>query len=235
MSETMASLHAASWNIRKCVGLDWRRDPRRVASVLGDLDVDVVALQEADKRLGNRPASLPGHLLSAETPFRPVELESHPASIGWHGNAVLVTKDVHVVEADTLHLPGLEPRGAVIVDAIVRAQPWRVVALHLGLFRQSRQAQKAAIREALSHRDRRPTVIMGDFNEWSPTKGFDALAAYDVHAPGLTFHASRPVAALDRFVVSKDVQYLDGETIRTSVTRMASDHLPIRGTFAVAA
>ena len=45
--------------VRKAVGLDWRRDPRRIIRVLEALDADIVALQEADKRLGSRPAVLP--------------------------------------------------------------------------------------------------------------------------------------------------------------------------------
>ncbi|MXQ06560.1 metal-dependent hydrolase [Alphaproteobacteria bacterium GH1-50] len=227
----MSALQAASWNIRKCVGLDWRRDPRRTARVLAGLEADIVALQEADKRLGNRPASLPGHLIAAETQYRPVEVDSHPGSLGWHGNAVLVTGRVDLHEADAIHLPGLEPRGALIVDFGLDGLDWRVVAVHLGLLRQSRQAQKTAIREALAARDRRPTIIMGDFNEWSATKGFDAFADYEVHAPGRTFHASRPVASLDRFVVSRDVAIEDARVIETPVTRIASDHLPISGRF----
>ena len=51
-------LKLATWNIRKCVGLDRRRDPHRVAGVIAGLEADVVALQEADKRLGVRPCSL---------------------------------------------------------------------------------------------------------------------------------------------------------------------------------
>ena len=229
----MTTLQAASWNIRKCVGLDWRRDPRRTATVLAELDADVVALQEADKRLGNRPASLPSHLISGETPYEAVEVDSHPGSLGWHGNAVLVSDRVKLEESDAVHLPGIEPRGAVIVDFSLKGQKWRVVAVHLGLLRQSRQSQKATIREALSTRERRPTIILGDFNEWSPRKGFDALPEYSVHAPGLTYHSSRPVAALDRFVVSEDARYLGGDVFLTPASRVASDHLPIRGQFVV--
>ena len=40
----------ASYNMRKAIGLDRRRDPQRVLDVLHQIDADVVALQEADKR-----------------------------------------------------------------------------------------------------------------------------------------------------------------------------------------
>lgn len=228
----MTSLKAASWNIRKCVGLDWRRDPRRTARVLSELNVDIVALQEADKRLGDRPASLPPHLISGETPFQVIEVDSHPGSLGWHGNAVLATDRIKLEHAEGVHLPGIEPRGALIVDFRLHDQRWRVVAVHLGLLKQSRQAQKVAIREALSAREERPTVIMGDFNEWSRRKSLDALSDYSVHTPGLTFHTSRPVAALDKFVVSKEAKYLGGDVHISPTTRVASDHLPIVGKFA---
>ncbi|MGB0968912.1 MAG: endonuclease/exonuclease/phosphatase family protein, partial [Halocynthiibacter sp.] len=53
------SLRIASYNIRKCIGLDRRRDPHRTAGVIQALRADIVLLQEADKRLGARPAALP--------------------------------------------------------------------------------------------------------------------------------------------------------------------------------
>ena len=47
-------LTVASYNMRKAIGTDRRRDPRRVLDVLHEIDADVVALQEADKRVGGR-------------------------------------------------------------------------------------------------------------------------------------------------------------------------------------
>jgi endonuclease/exonuclease/phosphatase family metal-dependent hydrolase len=38
----------ASYNIRKAVGLDRRRDPGRIIAILAEIDADIVALQEAD-------------------------------------------------------------------------------------------------------------------------------------------------------------------------------------------
>ena len=38
----------ASYNIHKAVGIDRRRDPDRIISVLREIDADVIALQEVD-------------------------------------------------------------------------------------------------------------------------------------------------------------------------------------------
>lgn len=224
----MTTIRLASWNIRKCIGLDRRRDPHRVVRVLGELDADIIALQEADRRLGQRPAALPPGLIAAETRFRVVDVPGHDPSLGWHGNALLIGDGVEVEEVHGLHLPGFEPRGALVADVAMQSGfKLRVVAVHLGLMRRSRQRQLAAIRADLEARSERPTVIMGDFNEWHPERGLDPFEDWAVHAPGPTFHASRPVAALDRLITTRDLALEDAEVIRNAVSRVASDHLPV--------
>jgi len=106
-------IKVASYNMRKGIGLDRRRDPGRVLSVLGELDADIVALQEADRRFGTRASAIPPHMLAEHSDYEAVELTGRPHSIGWHGNALLVRKGVEVEESHALHLPTLEPRGAV--------------------------------------------------------------------------------------------------------------------------
>ncbi|MFN5901707.1 MAG: endonuclease/exonuclease/phosphatase family protein, partial [Novosphingobium sp.] len=49
----------ASYNIHKAVGTDRRRDPDRILAVLREIDADVIALQEADRRIGRRESVLP--------------------------------------------------------------------------------------------------------------------------------------------------------------------------------
>ena len=53
-------MRIASYNIRKARGLDQRHDPGRIVDVINGIGADVVALQEADFRLGDRPAAVPG-------------------------------------------------------------------------------------------------------------------------------------------------------------------------------
>lgn len=52
-------LKVASYNIHKGVGLDRQRDPDRIMTILREIDADVIALQEADRRFGLREAVIP--------------------------------------------------------------------------------------------------------------------------------------------------------------------------------
>ena len=83
------SLRIVSYNIRKALGTDRRRDPERIMRIIRSLHADVVVLQEADRRRAPRPSALPLDRVEEITGMRPVPTPSD-VSIGWHGNAVLV-------------------------------------------------------------------------------------------------------------------------------------------------
>lgn len=217
-------LRLASYNIRKCVGLDRRRTPYRSLEVINSLGADIVALQEADRRLGKRIAALPREMIKSYSDFTAIELDETGVSLGWHGNAVLVRDGLEVRDVQRVSLPGLEPRGAVIAQI----GPLRLVAVHLGLIRRYRLEQMRAILAALAPLPDMPTIITGDFNEWSPSKGMEPLKDhFTIHAPGLSFHAARPVAALDRFAISKDVHLKTAGVAQDAPANRASDHLPV--------
>lgn len=224
------ALRIASYNVQKCVGTDLRRDPGRILDVLNSLDADVVALQEADRRRAPRPAALPSRMIESGSDFRAVDIGVGD-SLGWHGNAILVHRDHAITSYRKLDLPGLEPRGAVLADIAVGKGGFRLAATHLGLARRHRQHQLRAIRAALAADDM-PVAIAGDFNEWSETKGLAPLAgAFTVVAPGRSFHATLPLAALDRVAHSAALELRDAGVLATPMARSASDHLPVWADF----
>ena len=221
----------ASYNIHKGVGLDRRRDPARILAVLHEIDADVIALQEADRRFGERVSVLPRALLDDHSPWRPVALNQRPDSIGWHGNALLVRRSISVTSASVVPLPTLEPRGAVRADLEVDGRAVRVVGMHLDLSGLRRRQQ---VRAVLTHvadcGADCPTVLMGDFNEWSRHGG--ALRefhhdAWHVLAPGRSFPSRRPVAMLDRIVVSAGCEVGPCAVHHSAAAAIASDHLPV--------
>lgn len=221
-------LRLASYNIRKSVGLDWQRDPARSIRVINQLEADVVALQEVDRRLKPRHAVLDADMILRETDLRPVPLGGSPVSLGWHGNALLVRKDLEVTETALIELPGIEPRGGVTVSLPTEFGPLTLVGVHLGLRRGCRRLQLARILDHLDPEMRPLSAIMGDFNEWSGRRGTEALGdGFRLVTPGRSFHAARPLACLDRFALGPGLRLLDSGVERGAEARIASDHLPV--------
>jgi endonuclease/exonuclease/phosphatase family metal-dependent hydrolase len=223
-------IKVASYNMRKSIGTDRRRRPERTLQVLCEIGADIVALQEADKRFGGRAAVLGGHLLAEHSPYKAIPFGLRAASMGWHGNALLIPKDAEVLDCEAIHLPALEPRGAVMADIRVRGEVVRVVGMHLdlsGLWRR-RQAHAILTHIAVSTHQR-PTVLMGDLNEWSANSGClrDFASHYDFADTGKSFHARRPVARLDRIMLSRDLKCAAAGVHDSPASRTASDHLPI--------
>ena len=223
----------ASYNIHKAVGLDRRRDPERILSVLREIDADVVALQEVDRRFGRRMSVLPLESIHANTPYEPVPLSMKPDSMGWHGNALLVRRGISVVQAQAVPLPVLEPRGAIRADLEVSGHLIRVVAMHLDL---SGLRRKHQVRSVLSHINTCdkpcPTVMMGDLNEWSVQGGClrEFGSAWQLLAPGRSFPSRRPLAQLDRIIVSREWGVDAVQVHRSALSAKGSDHLPVFAT-----
>src|SRR3569623_917280 len=136
----------ASYIMKKAVGLDGMRDPHLVLKVLQEIDADIVALQEADKRVGGRGSTVPHELIDSHGMYKPVHLgETHKRvfhkarqltdrllkvntrNIGWHGNAILVKRHVGVLDCAALDHPTLEPRGAVMAELLIGDKPMRMV------------------------------------------------------------------------------------------------------------
>ncbi|WP_375422488.1 endonuclease/exonuclease/phosphatase family protein [uncultured Sphingomonas sp.] len=226
-------LKVASYNMRKGIGTDRRRNPDRILEVLREIDADVVALQEADRRFGARECVLTPHLLDEHSDWQAVAVGLRAASMGWHGNALLVRKSAQIVDCEAIHLPALEPRGAVMADVRTASGVIRVVGMHLDLSGLWRRRQAAAIMAHVeSCTQRYPTVLMGDLNEWTRGSGClrDFARDYAFAATGPSFHARRPVGRLDRIMVSRDWRIEACGVHASATARKASDHLPIWAT-----
>ena len=220
----------ASYNMRKAIGTDRLRRPERILEVLCEIDADVVALQEADRRFGSRASAIPLSMIESRSPYKPVDFDVRPDGIGWHGNALLVKQDVEIVACAPLELPTLEPRGAVLADLRIDGALVRVLGMHLDLSGLWRRRQARAILKALEEREGDPPrVLMGDLNEWSQHGGclLEFAHGHRFALTGRSFHARRPVVGLDRIMVSRDVTVVAAGAHHSAKARRASDHLPI--------
>jgi endonuclease/exonuclease/phosphatase family metal-dependent hydrolase len=224
-------LSVATYNIHKSVGGDRRRDPARTAAVIAEIGADIVALQEADMRFGSRAGLLDMEALRRDLGLIlvPVE-ETIGAAHGHHGNLILV-RNALVEVVHHLDLPGLEPRGALMTDLVIKGQPIRVIAAHFGLLPGSRLRQSKALLAKLHTLDTRPTLLMGDLNEWRVGER-SSLGPLTSHFYGplavRSFPARYPLVPLDRIMACPQGELTEVVAHRTALSRIASDHLPIR-------
>ncbi|HRX35267.1 MAG TPA: endonuclease/exonuclease/phosphatase family protein [Aestuariivirga sp.] len=234
-----AQLTVASYNIHKCVGTDGKFEPLRIKRVLLELDADIIALQEADARFGDRQGLLDLELLQHLGGYQAVaDVGSRTRSHGWHGNVILY-RNGRVRQVQRLDLPGLEPRGALVADIDLADIQIRIIAAHLGLLRRSRSLQVTKLLAAAQPDDGRPVVVMGDMNEWRMA-GRSALRMFDPHLSNHhgavpSFPSRMPLWPLDRILVTRDVDVVDFMALDTPLARVASDHLPVRAQLSILA
>lgn len=224
------TLRIASWNIHKGVGSDRRRDLGRTARVIAELCADVVALQEADRRFGDRAGLLDLPALRDECGLVPVHPDTPGPSHGWHGNLILVRAGTEVRSVRPLALPGLEPRGALVAELRLHGRPLRVIGAHFGLLPRSRRQQTQTILDRIDEMEPHPTLLMGDLNEWR-TGPSSPLAPFLRHfRPGpapRSFPARMPMLPLDRLMVGPVGELHDIAAHTSPLARKASDHLPV--------
>lgn len=224
-------LRIASYNIRKCVGLDWKRNPARVQAVLGEIDADIVLLQEADKRLQPRVGTLSAKNLYDELGYRFVEFADNGVSHGWHGNAMLYRSPLALREHQTIDIPTVEPRGAVsAVFCYQDKYNIQVIGTHLSLLKKIRVQQIDFLTREICQPHPYPTLIGGDLNEKKAEKWFinnPLLTDYQLITPGASFHSSRPILAFDRFIVDRALTVIGTHVHHSPLAHKASDHLPV--------
>ncbi|WP_379922728.1 endonuclease/exonuclease/phosphatase family protein [Erythrobacter sp. R86502] len=223
-------IKVASYNIHKGVGTDRQRDPARILKVLQEVDADIVCLQEADLRFGKRTSVLPPFLIASHTDYVPVPLDVQHDSMGWHGNAILVKNGITVESHDIIHIPCLEPRGVVTATLGIGSAQVSVFGMHLDLSGLWRVRQARAIATlADSARSDRPTMLMGDLNEWRANSGcFREFGKhFSVLDPGPSFPSRRPLGRLDRIMHSDQLKATGCGVHRSPLATTASDHLPV--------
>ena len=220
----------ASYNIHKCRGTDGLVKPERIVAVIKELGADIVALQEVDHRIGTRTGLLDPALIESATGLRLLTQSDVVDGHGWHGNALLVRGTPLHYHRSRIHLPGIEPRGAVFAELDLGEGKFRVIAVHLGLLRRSRLAQTKALLDIFMDLPPMPTIMLGDFNEWRRVRR-SALAVLEPvfgSRPAIPSFPSRlPLLPMDRMLDWPPNLITDFRIHDSKLARVASDHLPI--------
>lgn len=226
-------LRIATYNIHRSRGLDRRTDPARIARVIQGIGADVVAMQEV---VGAGPSGVDQAQAIGAT-----------AGMGWamaptreirghaFGNVVMSRYPMVSHAQCDLTWRNCEHRCAQRVDLDVDGRVVHLFNVHLGTALMERRYQ--AGRLAAYVHDKRvhgPKIVVGDFNEW--TRGLattmlsEKLKALDLY-PHLkrrrTYPGIFPVLHLDHIYYEGELELRKVELIRTRLSLMASDHLPL--------
>lgn len=228
----MQDFSVLSYNIHECVGVDRRRDPTRIAQIIRESGAQIVGLQEVHSDSSGAEQLHQMNYLAAATGLQAVPGPAVERRNGHYGNVLLTSckvLDVHKLDLSYLRR---EPRGAIDADLEIGGEPVRVIVTHLGLRPVERRFQVKKLLTELSKKRTRIVILLSDFNEWLPTGR--SLRWLHTHlgktALVRTFPSRFPIFALDRIWVSPPAALSQICCFHTPLTRIASDHLPLKAT-----
>ena len=223
------SIRVATYNVHACVGTDGRHDPDRVAAVIGELDADVVALQEF-----TYPASI---AIETRTPVVLTTLDRYECALGptrkntthCFGNALLTRHPIIEVHRIDLSMERREPRGAIAATIDVGGVTLHVLAAHLGLRVHERRFQVRQILDYLDSVRSTQFVVLGDFNDWLPGRSVVHVLDHRLGRPPRpgSFPVFWPIVSLDRIWVHPRQSLKRISVHATPGAKRASDHLPV--------
>jgi endonuclease/exonuclease/phosphatase family metal-dependent hydrolase len=237
-----ASLRVVTYNVHKCAGLDRRVRPARVASVLREIDADLIALQEvvsveSDSSREAHQARFIAEELGCE--FRVGENRRHKG--GAYGNVVLTRLPVVGCRNYDITWRGREPRGALRVDLRVGAQVLHLFNVHLGTaFVERRHQGRRLVSESILGDPELagPRLVVGDFNEWTRGLASRLLAAELTSADvrrhlrtRRTYPGVLPFLHLDHIYHDAALSLERLTLHRSRLALVASDHLPLVADF----
>ena len=243
-------LRVATNNVHKCQGLDRRVRPGRIASVLRELDADVIALQEVVCLDGGEREMNQARFIADELGYEYCLGENRKHRGGSYGNVVLSRLPWSCVRNYDITWRRREPRGALRVD--VRAkdeagapQTVHLFNVHLGTaYIERRHQARSLVGEQIlrSPELRGPRLVLGDFNEW--TKGLatrllsEHLRSADLrtHLRSVrTYPGPLPILHLDHIYFDPQLELTQLSLHKSRATLVASDHLPLVADFSLRA
>ena len=225
-----------SWNIHKGIGgRDRRYALDRIIDCIEAENPDLICLQEVDRHVGRSCHDDQPRLLARYFRSHSVFQPTVAARGGSYGNLVLSRWPVASRHRITLRQGSRKPRGAQLLLVESPEGPLHLVHTHLGLAERERRWQVGRILGHMLFRsaDPHPSLIVGDFNDWRNTLAADVLAAggfQQVTQPisrFRTFPAWMPLGSLDKVFARGTIDVRHARVVRTSLTKTASDHLPL--------
>jgi endonuclease/exonuclease/phosphatase family metal-dependent hydrolase len=236
------ALRVVSYNIHGCVDAVRKVDPLRLAGIIGEIDADVVALQEVDAEKpfsrDRNQARIIGEALDLEYLYFPVE------NTGPHAFGLAILSRYPIEQSIFIRLPNLYPglnprkRGGMLATLGISTGRVHLINTHLSVFKVERHSQLNAVLSwtGFSASLSEPTIFCGDLNAGPRSLTCCKLSRYLTNVqkfsargrlPQATFHSRSPLFRIDHIFVSDHFMSSRAEVVRTPQTVKASDHLPL--------
>lgn len=240
----MATLRVATYNIHKCVGMDRRYSPERIADVLREIDADVIAMQEVLCNPLTHKRDHQAEFLAEELEMEFRLGENRLIKGGEYGNAVLSRFPIGDWKNYNITVKSYEPRGCLRTEIVIDDdRSMQFVNVHMGTsyFERRKQVHRLMAEHVLESPDlagRR--IIAGDFNEWTnglTTKllkeNFKSVDPKIHLGRARTFPGIMPLVHLDHIYFDDAVELKNAFLHRSRTALVASDHLPIVAEFEI--
>jgi endonuclease/exonuclease/phosphatase family metal-dependent hydrolase len=231
-------MRIATYNIHKARGMDGRTSTRRIARVLADLDADIIALQEV--------------FAVCDAQEGQVEAIASELGLNWafgcarhhrnrpYGNAILTRWPILQSQEMDISWMRRERRGCIRADLKTPEGTLHIFNIHMGTsyFERRHQVRSLLSSKQIIDNLSGPRLLVGDFNEW--IKGLTTRMLSDkFESLNLELHVRRrrsypgliPLVHLDHMYFERPLHVERAELIRTRLSKIASDHLPLVATF----
>jgi endonuclease/exonuclease/phosphatase family metal-dependent hydrolase len=231
-------MRIVTYNIHKARGMDGRVSIKRIAEVLGDLDADIIALQEIFSESDSKEGQV-------ETLATALGMKSIFGCTRHHrgrpyGNALLSRWPIVSSCGMDLTWAHRERRGCIRVDLKTSLGTLHVFNIHMGTsyFERRHQVKSLLASKQIYDDISGPRVLVGDFNEW--IKGLTTRMLSDrFESLNLELHIRKrrsypgflPLMHLDHIYFERPLRVEKAELVRNRRSRIASDHLPLVATF----
>ena len=255
MNSVSSTIRIATYNIHKCRGLDMKFAPRRIISVLRELDADIVCLQEVVNIADS--TSVPwateadaaanvfdqaGQIARAFPEYASAFGENRPFRNGMYGNMTLTRLPLRRWKNFDISRRGRERRGILETELEAgNGTRLHVFNVHLGTGHMERRYQGRLLVQGriLTRPDvKGPRLVIGDFNEWTRgltsrllRKSFQTFRPRHAGRFPRTYPGMLPLLSLDHCYYESPLLLEATRLWRTRTALIASDHLPLVADF----
>jgi len=231
-------MRIVTYNIHKARGMDGRTSVKRIARVLGELDADIIALQEVFALCEEREGQV--EMLASELGLKAAFGCTRHHQGRPYGNAVLTRWPILQSKEMDISWYRRERRGCIRADLKTPRGTLHVFNIHMGTsFFERRHQVRSLFSSRQLHEDLSgPRVLIGDFNEW--IKGLTTrMLSQKFESLNLELHVRKrrsypgflPLMHLDHIYFERPLHVEKAELVRTRLSKVASDHLPLVATF----